>query len=178
MSNSSLRPNVGHGATVNPGTLAIPAQAQADVNGNLVRTASAGDGTSYLGGSLTLIALASAARDTSSSPVTCSTAGITYGALDITVTSINGGASTPSITFFLERQGADGVWYQLFTTGAVTGALTISVDISPDLNAVYSAPPGSAQQHALFGASARLRWTFGGGTPPTNVTFSASLIGR
>ncbi len=150
-----------------------------DVNGNVLRTVDAGasDGTSFLGGAVTLIALPSAAYTGADSPKTCATAGITYGALDLTVTSFTGGSS-PTITFWLEREGADTVWYQILTTGAINAATTISVDISPGLNGSYAGPPSSTVQHAVFTASTRLRWALGGSVAPTAVTFSASFIGR
>lgn len=164
-------------AAVTIGNGLAPASVLVDVNGNLLRTvdAGAGDGTSFLGGAVTLLAMANAPYGATDSPKTFATDGITYGALDINVASFQGGTS-PSITFFLERQGADTLWYQILTTSAVSSALTISVDISPALNGSYSAPPGSAVQHAVFTHSARLRWTIAGA--PTSVTFSASFIGR
>lgn len=102
---------------------------------------------------------------------------ISSAGLDINVTAINGG-TTPNIVFFLERQGGDGNWYQILTTGNVTTALTVSVDISPGLTGSYQAPPSSAQQHAVFTKAARVRWTLGGGVPPTSVAFTASFVGR
>lgn len=148
-----------------------------DGEGNLLHTTASGsgDGTVLLGGAVTLLAMPNAAYTAADSPKVFTTDAVTYGALDITVASFQGG-TTPSITFFLERQGADGAWYQILTTSAVSSALVISVDISPGLNGTYSAPPGSAVQHAVFTHSARLRWTIAGA--PTSVTFSASFIGR
>lgn len=102
---------------------------------------------------------------------------ISYAGLDINVTAITGGTS-PTITFFVERQGGDGNWYQVLSTSGITGALTVSVDISPGLTGAYAAPPGSAQQHAVFTKTARVRWAFGGSVAPTSVAFTASFVGR
>jgi hypothetical protein len=126
-----------------------------------------------------LLTLVSAARDTGvDDGIVFDTSDTTYAAWDMTVTAITGGASTPSITFFLDRQGADGVWYQIATTSAITSPGTVSIDISPALNGSVSGPLTSTVQHNVFTRKGRLRWTFGGGTPPTSVTFSASIIGR
>lgn len=179
MSNTSLARSTRFGAAVTPGTLTIPAVAGADVNGNLMHTSDAGDGTSFLGGSGTLLALPSAAY-TSSVPAaaTFSTTWVKYATLDITLTSFTGGSS-PTITFIHERQGADGVWYQILSTGALNSApQTISVDISPSLNGSVTGPLSSTIQHNVYTHSARLRWTFGGVGSPTAVTFSASIVGR
>ena len=103
---------------------------------------------------------------------------ITHAAVDITFTSLNGGTA-PTCTIFLERQGLDGNWYQVFSTGALnSGPQTISVDVSPALNGSVSGPLTSTVQHNVFTKTARLRWAFGGTTPPTSVTFSASIVGR
>ncbi len=181
MSNASISSSTRFGSALNLGTTTGTEQVVAlgDVNGNLIRTSDDGasGGTSFLGGAVTLIALQSAAYTAANSPATCATDGITYGALDMTVTSFTGG-TTPTVTFFFERLAADGVWYQILTTGAINAATTISVDISPALTGSYSGPPSSTQQHAVFTKQARLRWTFGGSPAPTAVTFSASFIGR
>lgn len=180
MSNASIAPNTRFGAGLGmPSGAEIQVTAGGDVNGNLIRTADAGvgDGTSFIGGAVTLIALPSAAYTAAQSPSVCVTDGITYAALDMTLTSFTGG-SAPTVSYFLERQGADGNWYQILTTGALGTATTISVDVSPALNGVVSGPPSSTVQHNVFTHSARLRWTFGGGSAPTAVTFSASLVGR
>lgn len=105
------------------------------------------------------------------------TSHITSAAFDLTVSAITGGTS-PTVTFLVERLGADGAWYQILSTSGITGALVVSVDISPALTGSYSAPPGSAQQHAVFSQTGRVRWVFGGSVPPTSVSFSASFIGR
>lgn len=103
---------------------------------------------------------------------------ITYAAFDATITSFTGGTS-PSIAFLLERQGADGAWYQILSTGGLTSApSTVSVDISPGLNGSFSGPPSSTIQHNVFTNTARVRWTLGGSVAPTAVTFSLSVIGR
>lgn len=165
--------------------LALPAGpvqtvALADINQNLLRTADAGvsDGTSFLGGAVTLMLLPSAAYTTSiPANATFSTAGITYGALDFNVTAFTGGTN-PSITFFLDRLAADGLWYNIFASNAETTPVAYSVDLSPSVTAQTTSNPNSpgAAIHCVFTSQGRFRWTFAGA--PTSVTFSASIIGR
>ncbi len=125
-----------------------------------------------------LLALPSAARDTTTSPQVFDTSDISYAAWDLTLTSFTGGTS-PTVTFFLERLGLDGNWYQIGTTSAMNSApTTVSVDISPALNSTMQAPLLSTAQHNVFTFQARLRWTFGGTVAPTAVTFSSSIVGR
>lgn len=119
-----------------------------------------------------LVALPSAAYTTASGSITFSTNQVTYMALDITLTSFTGG-TTPSISFFIDRLGpADGVWYNVYSSGALTGATTISMDIGPG----FAAATGTT--HAVFTTQGRFRWAFGGAVSPTAVTYSVSAIGR
>lgn len=169
MASSQITSNVPGQSLVYAGGLQVPAAALVDGSGWLLNQAR------------TLYALPSAAYTTAipASPVNVfDTTFITYAAMDITITSFTGGA-TPSVAFYLERQGADGAWYQVcYTSGLTTAPSTVSVDISPGLNGAFSGPTGSTIQHNVFTNTARFRWTFGGGTPPTAVTFSVSIIGR
>lgn len=122
-----------------------------------------------------LLALASAARDTSTSPQVFSTAEVSMLAFDLNVASFQGG-TTPTITFFLDRQDANGGWFQVWTSGALNAATNWGIDLGPGF-ATFSAP-SNLTQHVVLTDSMRLRWVFGGGANPTTVTFSASVIGR
>lgn len=118
-----------------------------------------------------------AAAYTATVPASCTvdTTGINMAAWDITLTAFTGG-TTPTIQFYLERQGTDGNWYQISTTGALNSApQPISVDISPGLTGTTAAPLSSTTQHNVFTQTARMRWVLTGN--PTSVTFSASLVG-
>lgn len=128
--------------------------------------------------SLGIVGLAITGSQTASGNQSFDTSNWTYAAWDMTLTSFTDGAA-PTISFFLERQGADGNWYRIGATGALNSApQTISVDISPGLNGSVSGPLSSTVQHNVFTQTARLRWVFGGGTPATSIAFSASIIGR
>lgn len=122
-----------------------------------------------------LVGLPSAAYTASNSPITFNTNQVTYIAFDFTVTSFTGGTA-PSIQFFIDRQGvADGVWYNVLSTSAITSATFNTWDLGPGFTSA-AGPNGSI--HAIFTNQGRLRWTFGGSVAPTAVTFSASIIGR
>lgn len=97
-------------------------------------------------------------------------------AVDITVSAINGGV-TPNITFTLSRLGADGFPYLLWSSGAITANGTISVSLSDAISSDYTAVTNNLQG-AVFAKKAVLAWSFGGGTPPTSVAFSATVTGR
>ena len=126
-------------------------------------------------GASALVTLPNAAYTSGQSPVVFSTAYITNIALDISVISFTGG-TTPTIQFILERQGADGTYYNVLQSQTFSSAGTNTVDIGPGFANSFSPPNG--EQHAVFTQQARLRWVFGGTAPPTSVTFSASAVGR
>ena len=86
-------------------------------------------------------------------------------ALDITTTAQAG--TSPTIQFFYERKGADGVYYVLWQSAVLTAAAnTISTSIGA----------GMAYNLSL-GLTGRLRWVVGGSATPT-YTYSVSLYGK
>jgi len=106
------------------------------------------------------------------------TAGVTAVAVDATAYAQAGG-TTPTLTLAIDRQGADGQWYQVWTSGAASLAsfpATVTANIGP-YSGTYAAGTVNFQA-AVFTNQARLRWLFGGAPAPTSVTFSASVIGR
>lgn len=121
---------------------------------------------------VTLISLPSAARTTPNTGTLFSTASVNYLAVDVTITAFTGG-SAPTITFFVNRIGSDGVSYNVWTGAAKNSAGAFSVDLGPGF-ATAADPNGS--QHAVFTAQATFGWTISGN--PTSVTFSASVVGR
>lgn len=173
MSNVSRSDKFG-GALSLVGGVVIPAVAMADFNGNTVRTSDAGvgDGTAFLGGAVVLATIPQAAYTAAQSPVTFSTAGITYLAVDTTVVSFQGGTS-PTIQFLVDRLGADSVWYNVWSGQTSGSPITQTFDLGPGF---ATAGPPNGSQHAVFTLQARLRWAYAGS--PTTVTFSGSVIGR
>ncbi len=79
------------------------------------------------------------------------------------VTAVAG--TTPTLTFALDSLGADGVWYTLWTSVAVTAVGQTVAHLGV-----------GAATNVAFGATVRLRWTIGGTTP--SFTFSVSIIGK
>jgi len=114
---------------------------------------------------LTYPSTAQAAANTGTS---FSTSAVTSLAVDVNVTVFTGGAS-PSVTFFVDRFGADGVWYRTWTSTAISTASSTSVVIGP-----Y--PTATGVVTAALTSLARFGWSFAGA--PTSVTFSASVVGR
>ena len=84
-------------------------------------------------------------------------------AVDINVSAVSG--TTPTLNLFVERLGADGVWYTLWNPTQITAVGTASTSIGP----------GCAIA-AVLTNQVRLRWVLGGTTP--SFTFSASIIAR
>jgi hypothetical protein len=85
--------------------------------------------------------------------------------IDLTTTAQSG--TNPTIQFFWERKGADGVYYPLWQSSVFTVASnTVSTSIGP----------GLAYNQSL-GLTGRLRWVVGGTATPT-WTFSPNIYGK
>lgn len=92
-------------------------------------------------------------------------------AIDVTVTSFTGGSS-PSVTFKLDRLGADGAWYNVWTGTAVSSPpATVSLNVGQV--PVNAGPPQSVT--AVLTQTARLTWTTAGA--PTSWNGSISIMG-
>lgn len=102
---------------------------------------------------------------------------LAHAALDITLTSFTGG-TTPSVTFGVDRQGNDGLWYPVWSSGSTTTATVWSIDVSQSITQQTTGNPNAptAAIHVVWTFTGRFTWTFAGS--PTSVQFSASLIGR
>jgi hypothetical protein len=84
-------------------------------------------------------------------------------AVDVSITAVSG--TTPSATFSVDRQGADLLWYTVYTSAAQTVAGTLSTSVGV-----------GAVTNTAFGDTVRLRWTITGTTP--SFTFTASIKGK
>jgi hypothetical protein len=85
-------------------------------------------------------------------------------AVDINATAKTG--TSPTIQFLVDRLGADGVWYNVWTSSVVsTVTTTISQSIGAGLTLASS-----------FGGTVRFKWVLGGTTP--TWTYSVSIIGK
>lgn len=84
-------------------------------------------------------------------------------AVDVAITAVSG--TSPNLTIFLERQGADGSWYAIWAPTAITAAGTASTSVGP----------GCSTAEVLTN-TVRLRWEVTGTSP--SFTFSVSIWGR
>lgn len=115
---------------------------------------------------VTVLNRASAAEVAGANSGALVTTNVSRIAVDINLTALTGGTA-PTVTFFLDRQGLDGIWYQVWSSGAKSTAATISTSVGDGCTV-----------SEVIGASVRLRWVFGGTVNPTSVTFSAGILGR
>ena len=111
----------------------------------------------------TVLTQASAVQTTNGVSANLPVAGYRELLVEANVTAVAG--TTPTLTFALDSLGADGVWYTLWTSAAVTamGQTVTHLGVG-------------AATNVAFGATVRLRWTMGGTTP--SFTFSVSIIGK
>jgi hypothetical protein len=84
--------------------------------------------------------------------------------IDCNITAISG--TNPTLQIFLERKGADGVYYPIWQSVTITSA---PAQVSTSVGAGMSIAQG-------FGSIARLRWVIGGTSP--SFTVSTSIIGK
>ena len=87
---------------------------------------------------------------------------VEYLAVDVSVTAVSG--TTPSMLLYIERQGADGNWYPIWTSSAITAVGLTSTSIGSGMTIP-----------AALGSTIRLRWAITGTTP--SFTLTASLVG-
>lgn len=111
----------------------------------------------------TILDLASTAYTASGNSGPLQTGPLYTLAVDVNVTATSG--TSPTLTLFLDRLGADGNWYPIWSPTAVTAAGVVSTSVGPGC-ATAEVPTNNI----------RLRWVLGGTSP--SFTFSASIIGR
>lgn len=148
-----------------PGVPAALVVALSDGEGNIT---SGGAGT-------TAYNLASAAQAVTNTGSSFSTVAFDSLMVDINVTAFTGGAS-PTITFFVERLGTDGVWYRIWPSAAVSAPGKVDVTIGAAVPTVAAGANVAQGVTAGLTAQARFGWSTTGA--PTSVTFSASIVGR
>lgn len=86
-------------------------------------------------------------------------------AVDINITSNQG--SSPTIQFFIDRLGVDGIYYPLWQSASQSSS---SAQVSTSIGA------GLAISQS-FGGTVQFRWTIGGSSTP-GFKYSVSLIGK
>lgn len=84
-------------------------------------------------------------------------------AVDIDITAVTG--TTPTADFTVQRKGADGVWYTIYSFAQQNAVGKISRSIGP-----------GCETGASLGDVIKLAWDLGGTSP--DFTFSASIKGK
>ena len=110
-----------------------------------------------------LFTQASAAQTANGNSGPLDTSGVQAISVDVNVSALAG--TTPAVQFFVDRLGADGVWYAIAQSASITAAGVWSTSVGP-----------GAAANAELGDTIRLRWVITGTTP--SITFSASVMGR
>lgn len=85
-------------------------------------------------------------------------------AVDVNITAKSG--TSPTIQFFIDRIGADGIAYNIWSSSSVS---TSPTQVSTSIGSGFST-------NQSFGSSIQLRYTIAGTTP--SWTFSVSIIGK
>lgn len=150
-----------------------------DPNGNLLSLTSGGQIPVLSNPIAPTVALtyASGTQNPSNTGDTFSMTGATSIAVDITVTSLNGG-TLPNITFFVQRLGASSTWYTVWTnTSAIGSAAVVSASIGPGQSG-GTASSGVGGFSAVLSGSCRFGWSAGGTILPTSWTGSAQVTIR
>lgn len=150
----------------NPGTPPATVMVLSDGEGNLVGSSNPASA---------LLTYTAGAHATSNPGDSFSTSSLSACAVDVTVTGFTGGTS-PSVTFFVERIGADGLWYRVWQSAAVSSAGTVSVSIGASVPTVAAAANTAQGVTAMLSTLARFGWSTSGS--PTAVTFSGGVMGR
>ncbi len=84
-------------------------------------------------------------------------------AVDVNVTAVAG--TSPTLNLYIDRLGADGVWYNIWSGTQITAISVQSTSIG-----------AGCITNQSFGSTIRFRWVLGGTTP--SFTFSASIVGK
>ena len=132
-----------------------PIELQADVNGNLKTVVSALPGT--------VLNTPSAAITASATSLNLSVGAFRELAVDVNISAITG--TTPTYQLLIDRLGADGIWYNIYTGASITAVGVISLNLGANLSTNVS-----------FGNTIRIREVVGGTTP--SVTRSVSILGK
>lgn len=84
-------------------------------------------------------------------------------AIDCNTTAVSG--TSPTLQFFIDRLGTDGIYYNIWSSSSRNTAGTDSASIGAGLT-----------QAASFAGTIQFRWVIGGTSP--SFTFSFSLQGK
>jgi hypothetical protein len=129
---------------------------QVDAAGNLKVTAGGG-------GASTVLNQASSVQTASGNSADLSVGQYTELAVDANITAVAGG--NPTLQFFLDRKGADNVYYPIWQSVTYTTTSQVSASVGAGMSIAQS-----------FGSTVRLRWVIGGTVP--GWTFSGSIVAK
>lgn len=150
-----------------------------DASGNPIVVNSSGSITVTAASTVTLpITFNSGAQAASNTGISFGTTTANSLRVDITLTSFTGG-TTPTVTFFVETLGNDGVWYRIWASAAINSATVLSTHISPSSPVSGPTAVNSIQVqyvNAVLTGTTRFGWSSTGS--PTAITFSASVVCR
>lgn len=118
-------------------------------------------------GGVAIYTLASGALTVSGNSVDLAVGACTEIGIDIDITAESG--TSPTIQFFWNRKGADGLYYPLWQTKVIAGTDTFPEKFSASIGA------GMAYNQSL-GLIGQLSWVLGGTTP--SFTCSANVYGK
>jgi hypothetical protein len=147
---------------LNPST--VGQALQVDAQGNLKVTTGAGNVVTTTRAATTILNQASAAQTANGNSADLTVGGYTELAVDANITAVAG--TNPTLQLFLDRKGADNVYYPIWQSITVTAATQISTSIGPGLSIAQS-----------FGSTIRLRWIISGSSGQS-FTFSISIIAK
>jgi hypothetical protein len=133
---------------------------QVDGSGNLkISGGGGGSGRS----AATVLNQASAAQTTNGNSADLAVGSYAELTVDVNITSVSG--TSPTLQMFVDRKGADGVYYPIWQSMTISAATAVSTTIGAGMSIAQG-----------FGALVRLRWVIGGTS--ASITFSGSLIGK
>ena len=130
---------------------------QVDAAGNLKVTPGGG-------GASTVLNQASAAQTANGNSADLSVGQYTELTIDCNITAVAG--VNPTLQFFLDRKGADNVYYPIWQSVTVVATGQLSTSIGAGMSIAQG-----------FGSTVRLRWIISGGSGQS-FTFSTSIIGK
>jgi hypothetical protein len=128
-----------------------------DATGNLKVTAGGG-------GAATVLNQASATQTANGNSADLSVGQYTELTVDCNITAVTG--VNPTLQFFLDRKGADNVYYPIWQSLTFTAIGQVSTSIGSGMSIAQG-----------FGSTVRLRWVIGGGGGQSFI-FSSSIIGK
>lgn len=129
---------------------------QVDAVGNLKVTAGGG-------GATTALNQASGAQTVNGNTADLSVGQYTELTVDCNITAVAG--TNPTLQFFLDRKGADNIYYPIWQSIVVVAPTQISTSVGAGMSIAQG-----------FGSTVRLRWVIGGTT--ASFTFSSSILGK